>query len=699
MSCQLPALLMGLLAATMAQAQGGSGERVVVTGSLREQAVAEAPFAIGVVDAEALRSAGPMVNLSEALVRVPGLVVANRSNFAQDLQISSRGFGARAGFGVRGLRLVSDGIPATMPDGQGQVAHFDLAGAERIEVLRGPFSVLYGNSSGGVIALFSAPVKAAEAEAAADAGSFGLRQLRAAVGLPVADGLDLRLSAATLESEGFRPQSRARRTLGHLRLAWRDGSDRVVFSASGHDQPAQDPLGLTRAQFDADPRQTTPQATQFNTRKTARQQQAGLSWQHRFAGDGALRESQLAAFIGERSVAQWLAIAAATQANPRHGGGVIDFDRRFGGIDGRLRWAWPGVDLLAGVALERQSDDRKGFENFSGSPAVLGSTGRLRREEVNTASTRDGFVQAEWSPARNWAVSSGVRSGRVELQAQDAYLSNGDDSGRLVLRYTNPVLGLRWQAAPLWQWHASVARGFESPTLGELAYRSDGVGGFNSALGPQVSRQLEVGSKWRDPSFSVDAALFAVAVADEIAIATNEGGRSSFRNIGRTTRRGAELALGWQPAGPWRAALTLTALDAQTRDFYLACAGVPCTTPTVPVPPGSQLGGTQKRSGFAELAWRSAAWGEFGVEVRGQSRTAVNDANSEFAPGFGLLGLRWSRRTPLGAGMSLETLLRVDNLGDKVHAASVIVGDANRRFYESGAPRALLLSLRWLYGR
>src|SRR5215510_13845376 len=92
-------------------------QTVVVTGSLRAQRVLDAPYAIGVVDAQALRDAGPMVNLSEALARVPGLTVANRNNYAQDLQISSRGYGARAGFGVRGLRLYTDGIPATMPDG------------------------------------------------------------------------------------------------------------------------------------------------------------------------------------------------------------------------------------------------------------------------------------------------------------------------------------------------------------------------------------------------------------------------------------------------------------------------------------------------------------------------------------------------------------------------------------------------------
>ena len=179
-----------------AHAQAVPVEQIVITGSPAERSSADAPYAISVIDAATLRSSGPLVNLSESMARVPGLVVANRNNYAQDLQISGRGFGARAGFGVRGLRLYSDGIPATMPDGQGQVSHFDLAGAQRIEVLRGPFSVLYGNSSGGVIALITAPVREGRVEGGIDVGSFGLQQVRLGAAAPLGNGWDLRASAA-----------------------------------------------------------------------------------------------------------------------------------------------------------------------------------------------------------------------------------------------------------------------------------------------------------------------------------------------------------------------------------------------------------------------------------------------------------------------------------------------------------------------
>ena len=687
-------------ATTPARAQT---ETVVVTGSPRAQRVLDAPFAITSIDAAALRDAGPMVNLSEALVAVPGLVVNNRNNHAQDLQISARGFGARAGFGVRGLRLYTDGIPATMPDGQGQVAHFDLAGAQRVEVLRGPFSVLYGNSSGGVIALFGAPVTAAQAEVGFDAGSFGLRQARASVAAPLGQGLDLRASLSKLETDGFRPQSAADRRLANVRLGWQGAHDRVVLLVSDHAQDAQDPLGLSLADLQADPRGTAAVATQFNTRKTIAQTQSGVNWRHQFAEGGVLRESSLSLHSGRRSVAQVLAIPAATQANVRHGGGVIDFDRRYEGMEARLQFGWPGVDAVAGVALERQTDDRLGYENFTGTsaaPTALGVQGRLRRDETNTAESRDAFLQADWALGPALSATAGVRSGRVAIDVSDRYISglNGDDSGSLRFDYTNPVLGLRYTAAPGWVLHASVARGFESPTLGELAYSADNSG-FNKTLQGQTSRQAELGSKWRSPALDVDATLFLVRTDDEIGVRTNTGGRSSFQNVGRTKRHGAELAGTWRPATGLKLQAALSWLQAEYADGFSTCTSAPCptaTNPAVAVPAGNRIAGTQRALAWAQAAWRTGPLdGEWALEWRASARTMANDLNTAAAPGYALAHLRWSGRLALGAADSLELLARVDNLFNRAHVGSVIVNDGNGRFYEPGAPRSLLLSVRW----
>ncbi|KPF44711.1 iron transporter [beta proteobacterium AAP51] len=711
---------LGALAAP--NAPPAPAQTIVITGGLREAALLEAPYAITSIEAAELRSAGPMVNLSEALARVPGLVAANRNNYAQDLQISARGFGARAGFGVRGVRLYADGIPATMPDGQGQVAHFDLAGAQRVEVLRGPFSALYGNSSGGVIALFTAPATEGLAEAGLDIGSFGLTQARVAVATPLGaaheagpggPAFDLKASASQLQLDGFRPQSEARRTLGQLRLGYTGARDRVTLLLSHHEQNAQDPLGLSRAQFNENPRQTTPQALQFNTRKTVQQTQGGLRWRRAF-DEGALREATLAVYSGQRAVVQWLAIAPGTQAGARHGGGVIDFQRDYGGADLRALWRLPGLpglaaaaeggtDIAAGVVQEMQTDERQGFENFTGTGAAqqLGVTGRLRRDETNRARTQELYAQLSTPLATRLQLSAGLRSGRVTMSVRDRFLANGDDSGDLGYRYSNPVLGLRWTLAPSWMLHASLARGFESPTLGELAYRPDGSAGFNSGLRGQKSRQFELGSKWRGQpaafgglALELDATVFGIRTQDEIGVQTNAGGRSSFQNVGRTERQGLELAAAATLPGGWRSALSLTVLQARYADGFLACAGIPCTAPTVPVPAGNRIAGTQRGSLWAEVQSPLQAWGRVALEWRATSRTAANDTNTEWAPGQGTLNLRWTQRFPLGDGLALEALARVDNLTDKTYAGSVIVNDANGRFFEPAAPRNTLLALR-----
>ena len=670
-------------------------QTVVVTGSAVERQIEEAPYAITVVDRDTLHSAGPMVNASEALQRVPGLVANNRGNYAQDLQISARGFGARATFGVRGLRLYADGIPATGPDGQGQVSHFDLAGAERIEVLRGPFSVLYGNSSGGVIAIVTAAPDEAGYELGVDAGSFGMRQLRVSGGAPLGGGLDLRASASRMEIDGFRPQSAAQKTQASARLGFKGARDKVVVLLNHVDQPADDPLGLTREQFELGPDQTASQAVDFDTRKTLAQTQIGAAWTHRF-DDGALRELRLSGYSGQRGVTQWLAIPAGAQGSPRHGGGVIDFDRDYGGLEVRSRWAAAGWDLVLGAAAESQRDDRRGYENYTGTAPdqVFGVTGRLRRDERNLADTRDVYAQAERPLGSDWALSAGVRHGRVALESRDAYLSNGDDSGRLDYDYTNPVLGLRWHASPGLNLYLSAARGFESPTLGELAYRTDGTGGFNDTLKAQTSRQFELGAKWRTHGLAVDATLFEARTDDELGVATNSGGRSSYQNVGRTLRRGVELGVGWQPAAGWQASLAASWLDATYRDGFLTCDGIPCSGPTAEVPAGNRIAGTPRRSAFAEIAWQGGDWGAPGLEWRAVSDVAVNDRNTDFAPGYGVLALRWTRGFALGGGTRAELLIRVDNLADRRYAGSVIVNDANGRFFEPGAPRSVLLALR-----
>ena len=696
-----------VLAATQSMAQQTSRlETVVVTGSVIERRIADAPYAIDAVDSEALRAGGAMVNLSEALARVPGLTINNRNNYAQDLQISSRGFGARSGFGVRGLRLYTDGIPASMPDGQGQVTHFDLAGAKRIEVLRGPFSVLYGNSSGGVISLFTSAPTEPRFNVDLDGGSFGLKQIRLGVQAPLGEALDIKAQVSKFEITGFRPHSEAQRTLGNVRLGWRNNTDRITVLASDITQVANDPLGLTRAQIDANPRQTTAVAEQFNTRKTARQSQVGARWQHAFAESSALRESAVTVYGGSRGVTQWQAIPAATQTPPKSAGGVVDFDREYQGLDARLTFQFARVDLVVGAAVEQQTDERRGFENFTGTGAaqVLGVTGKQRRDETNVVETRDVFAQAEAKLTDAVSATGGVRTGSVRFNATDRYLGNGNDSGELKFNYTNPVAGLRWKLQPGLALHVSAGRGFESPTLNELAYRADGTAGFNTSLLPQTSQQIEAGVRWNTDDMNLDATVFQAKTENEIGVLTNSGGRSSFQNVGRTKRQGLELGVGWQLFKNLRWHLALTALDATYSDNFLTCAGTPCLTPTLAVPSGNRIAGTVAKSAFSELAWQPWAGQPttLAVEWRAQGRTPVNDVNSDFAGGFAEASLRASHTFLFSQGASavrkLELLARIDNVSNRSHAGSVIVNDGNARYFEPAAPRNALISLRYSAG-
>ncbi|MEO8123163.1 MAG: TonB-dependent receptor [Burkholderiales bacterium] len=675
-------------------------DTVIITGGQSERRAIETPYAIGVIDATDLRTSGPMVNLSETLNEVPGIVANMRNNYAQDQQISSRGFGARATFGIRGMRLYTDSIPATMPDGQGQVSHFDLADAERIEVLRGPFSALYGANSGGVISLVSAAPVAASFRIDGDVGSNGLWQTRLGIESPLAGGWNIRVLASRFNTDGVRPQSAAQRTLGNLRLGWAGASDTLTLLLNRVDQPAQDPLGLTRAQFDADPYQTTPQAIAFNTRKASNQMQGGLHWRHRFEDAVALREAAVTIYAGQRDATQWQSIPPAAQMNPNQAGGVIDFGRDYSGLDARLTWRWAGIALVAGVSTEAESESRQGYENFvrDGDDLQLGVTGRLRRDESNRIRSSDVYAQAEFELTPTVRATVGLRGGELQFRSDDHYLGNGDDSGSLSYRYKTPAAAVQWLPQSNLNLYVSVGQGFESPTLGELAYRPDDAGGFNTQLQAQTSRQIELGAKWRNPALgmAIDAALFRAQTEDEFSVLSNSGGRSTYQNGGRTGRTGAELGLRWQIDAAWRAAMAVTWLDAIYVDGFETCIAAPCLRrqDRANVPAGNRIAGTMQKSGFASLAWRAPDRTELAMELRLQGDMPVNDLNSDFSPTAMVVALRAGRDFALFGG-TLSMLVRLDNVANLAYAGSVIVNEGNGRYFETAAGRNWLLAARW----
>lgn len=637
--------------------------------------------------------------VSELLDGIPGLVARDRQNYAQDTQLSIRGFGARSTFGVRGVRLLVDGIPASMPDGQGQLSHFNVLGAQRVEVLRGPFSALYGNSSGGVLQLWSADGEPDDPwRLRATYGSNATVNVGAQV-LGQQGAVHYNLAANHFDTDGFRAHSRAKCDSVNAKLGFDLAEGRRLDLVLNYlDAPdAQDPLGLTRAQFNADPAQATSVATQFDTRKSVRQSQAGAIFTQRM-DDQTLR---LMAYGGQRSVEQFLAIPVAVQRNPLHSGGVIDLDSNYEGAD--ARWAWQGealgrpLQLTVGTNVDRQRQHRTGYENFVGD--TLGVKGALRRDQRDEVENVDQFAQLWWQWSDRWSALLGVRHSDVRFASDDHYIvgRNPDDSGRRDYSATTPVAGIVFRADENLRFYASVGRGFETPTFNELGYRSDGGAGLALDLGAATSRNYEVGSKWRAQSgAALEFTVFRADTDDELAVASNTNGRSTYRNIGATRRQGAELS--WQqPIGATQQLqLAYTFVDATVRDGYLTCASSGCATPTAAVASGSRLPGVPRQQLFARWQWQPAQW-QLAAESVASGATVVNDLATERAPGYALVNLEASRRwsTPQGA---LRTFARIDNVLDRQYVGSVIVNDGNGRYYEPGPDRTYTVGLQWDFG-
>lgn len=669
---------------------------VIVTGSRAEQASFDLPAAIDVVDAARIRDNQPRVNLSEALVAVPGVVVQNRQNYAQDLQISSRGFGARSAFGVRGVRLITDGIPATMPDGQGQAATFNLDMAERIEVLRGPFSALYGNHSGGVVQLFTRDAKGPpEIEFSAVAGSDGMHKfdLNAA---GQANGIGYVLDASRFETDGYRAHSAAKREQGYAKLTVptsRDGKLTVIAN-SLHQRDTQDPLGITWATFQRDPRAgeidtsdtLSPQRTfadRYDTRKSIDHQQAGLQWQQNFGAD----RLQLTVYGGNREVIQYQSFSRAFQAPATHSGGVVDFDRDFHGVD--LNWrdvrSLAGGTLRTTLGLEYASskDSRQGYENYVGDQ--FGVRGRLRRDEQNDLSSLDPYVQTEWEGGQ-WVLTAGLRRTSLDVDVTDDFLGNGNDSGGVDYSGTAPVLGVLYKLTPNLNVYASAARGFETPTLNELFYSGSG-NGFNFNLRPSRSTNLEAGLKTMlGADTRLDLALFQVRTDGELTVDASSGGRTSYRNAGETLRRGVELSFDTRFGPGLNARVAASALRAVYEDGFGT------------IPAGNRLPGVPRASLYGELGW-TAADGKLNAALETIATGKVNpdDANAATpAPGYGIVNARVQARQEMGE-WRFKQFARLNNLFDRDYVGSVIVGDSNRRFYEPAPGRNWVLGVSAQY--
>ncbi|NYT60989.1 TonB-dependent receptor [Alcaligenaceae bacterium] len=686
-------LLLTLLPASVPMAWAQSTPQVlapvVVTTTRMDTSVLDTPASISVIDGFDMRDAKLQINLSESMMGVPGLQIQNRQNYAQDLQVSIRGFGARSSFGVRGVRLYVDGIPATMPDGQGQTSNIDIASIDYVEVLRGPFSALYGNSSGGVIQIFTEDgAEPPTLSAGFAAGSYGTYRYGAQASGATSLGetkLDYLLSATRFTTQGYRDHSGARKNLGNMKLGLQlNDSSKLTLIANSVDLKADDPLGLSREDYEKAPR-SAERAQEFNTRKTVKQTQGGLIYNKQVNADHALR---LMLYYGQRDTVQFQSIPPGPQATAGHAGGVIDLKREYGGADLRWtsKWSLGGqpLTLVGGLSYDEMQEQRKGYENFMGSQ--LGVQGALRRNETNKSSSIDPYVQASWQFAEKWTLDAGLRYSTVRFSSHDHYITdkNGNDSGDARYRKALPVASLRYAATPDVSLYASIGRGFETPTFNEVSYQANSQAGLNFSLQPSVSTSIEVGTKATVANGLLTAALFQTLTEDEIVAANSAGGRTTYQNAGRTRRTGFELGWSGKFARHWRTDLAYTWIDAKYRDNCLTSA---CTSsPDKRLQAGNRIPGIAQQALYAAIAWAPPTGWRAGIEGRYLGKIYVNDGNTDTAPAYFIAALNTGYVWRTGP-WELSTFARVDNVFDRKYAGSVIVNEGNQRYFEPAPGR------------
>lgn len=690
----LPALLLPLIAA----AQAADEQTMVVTAAPTTVSELDTPAAVSVVNGDEMRQAAPRVNLSESLGAVPGLQVQNRQNYAQDLQLSIRGFGSRSTYGVRGLRIYVDGIPATMPDGQGQTSNIDIGSVDTLEVLRGPFSALYGNSSGGVINVTSQTgTQPPTVEASSYYGSFGTWHYGMKATGAVGDGshagdVDYTVSTNRFTTHGYRDHSGARKNLANARLGVRiNDVSKLTLLLNSVDIKANDAGGLTADEWRDNPRQS-PRGDQYNTRKDTRQNQAGLRYERQLSDQDDL---SVMMYAGERETTQYQSIPRAPQLKPSHAGGVIDLTRHYQGIDTRLTHRGGllvPVTLTAGLDYENMSERRKGYENFvmvNGAPQY-GEQGALRRNERNLMWNVDPYLQTQWQLTDKLSLDAGVRYSSVWFDSNDYYITpgNGDDSGDASYHKWLPAGSLKYALTDAWNVYLSAGRGFETPTINELSYRADNQSGLNFGLKPSTNDTVEIGSKTRIGNGLLTASLFQTDTDNEIVVDSSSGGRTSYKNAGKTRRQGMELGLDQQFGESWRLKAAWTWLDATYRTNV--CGDASCN--------GNRIPGIARNMGYASFGYQPEQGWYAGSDIRYMSDIMANDENTAKAPSWTVVGLTTGYKWSYGR-MDMDLFGRVDNLFDREYVGSVIVNESNGRYYEPAPGRnyGIGLNLAWRF--
>ncbi len=643
------------------------------------------PFSVTVQTPDSSRPGQRHLSLDETLLLIPGVTVSNRNNPSQDPRISIRGFGARSAFGVRGIRVLRDGMPLTLPDGQTPVDYLDLESVGRVEVMRGSASSLYGNAGGGVIDLRTSapPPLPVAATARMWQGAFDTRRYVAKLDGETA-GFGYQGNVARAESEGYRDYSRQRSTNGFARLSYEDENDSYGLEWLGVNTPvAQNPGALTRAQFEADPRTADPLSISKKARKAVTQSQVGLT-ARRY---GSFAELEGAAYVGTRHLDNPLTF------------GIVDVGRVISG--GNLRATVP-VSLFAadnritvGVEAQHQNDLRLNFTNCNSTPPLATPTatcpditqerGSVTLDQREIVSSYGSYLRDEMQLGDRFALTAGARADAVRFRVDDKLITatNPDDSGERLLHAVSPMAGLLAHLGDSHSAYFNVSTAFETPTATELGNQPSGAAGINRDLKPQRSLTYEFGVKGvSETGLQYNTALFATSVHDELIPFDIPGGngRRYYRNAGRTSRRGVELGLSYN----------LQALELGGAYTYANYRFVDFTVGTADYG-GNRMPGIPVQT-FQASATLHAKLVSLVTEANLADKMFVNDGNSESAPGYGIVNARLVS-SALWRGSGGQVTVGAQNIFDRKYISSVSVNATGGKFYEPGSQRAFFVGL------
>ena len=646
-----------------AEADSGELDEIVVTATRMEASMGDVARSISLIQKQRIQDATQQLGLGEALAGVPGLYIQNRYNFSQDLSISLRGFGARASFGIRGIRVYVDGIPETLPDGQAQVDSIDLGSAESIEVLRGPASSLYGNASGGVIAIETELGDTApHVEAGLATGELGFAQYGLKTGGSW-QALDYLFNVSHQEIDGYRRHSAAEGSLLNGKFGVRLGEDdRLMIAVNHTDQPeAQDPGAVDAAQAAADPQAARDLNVLFDAGESLEQQRIGFVYERdRPAGNLLLRNYYVWRDFENRL--------------PFTDGGAVRFDRFFYGAG--IQYAFgeqlpEAADLTVGIDVDRQDDDRRRFDNLEG---VTGDLVFDQREQVESTGA---YILGQYALGAQWSLSAGLRYDEVTFEVGDRFPEDGDDSGEISFDQLSPSLGASFEFGEQVLF-GSFSSSFETPTTTELA-NPDGSGGFNTSLEPQRADNYEIGLKGEPAGVYYELALFHIELTDELVPFEITGfpGRTFFRNAGESSRTGAEAAVSWRHDSGFGAEASWTWSDFEF-DSFTDESGADFG--------GKRLPGLPQHFGYAGITYVTAG-GFYGrLETRYSGELYADNANTVEVGSYTVVNFRASREFGNDAWI-LQPYFGVNNLLDERYNSHIRTNAFGGRYYEPAPER------------